>query len=99
MAYEEVKPKPLEETSSFNAEGQVVEGKLLEIREDIGKNHSNVYVIETKEGLKNFWGANALDPLMDNVSAGSKVKITVLSMTHKFPNGRVGKNFKVEVDK
>ena len=98
MAYKEVTPAALGSTKKFSAEGQVVEGKLLEIREDVGTNESNVYVLETAGGKEEYWGANALDPLMANVAVGSKVRITVLSTTHKFPNGRVGKNFKVEVD-
>ena len=98
MTYKEVTPATFGNTKKFSEQGQVVEGKLLEVREDVGKNGSNVYVIETAAGKEEYWGANALDPLLENVPTGSKVKVTLLDTAHKFPNGRVGKNFKVEVD-
>lgn len=93
MAYEEV--KPMGTAKAFSNEGQVVEGILEEVRENIGPNENTIYKINGQE----YWGTNALNPLMGSVAVGSKVRITLLSLSHKFPNGRVGKNFKVEVDR
>ena len=92
MTYEEV---------SIGAEmhkfvvGEAVEGTLKQKRTEVGKNESNVYTV----GEKTFWGTSALDLLMDGIKQGDKVRITLLDENYKFPSGRVGRNFKVEVDK
>lgn len=86
-------------TLKFEKQGQVVEGELLEVRENVGPNESTVYVISTKNGVEQYWGANALDPSMTSVKIGEKVRITLTDLDFKFPNGRRGKNFKVEVDR
>lgn len=92
MAYKEV--SPLGKAKKFETIGQVVEGKLERVQEEVPPNDSTIYTIDGQE----YWGANALDPLMKAVKIGQKVKITLLDLNFKFPNGRVGKNFKVEVD-
>lgn len=72
-----------------------VEGELTNIQREVGKNESNVYTVADKT----FWGTSALDLLMSRVKVGDKIRITLIDEQHKFPSGRVGKNFKVEVDK
>ena len=72
-------------------EGQVIEGILENIREDVGVNKSNIYTINGHE----YWGASHLDQLMQNVSIGSLVKIEITNPNYKFPNGRTGRFFKV----
>ena len=92
MVFEEV---------SFGAEmhefklNEPVEGELKEVKEDIGPNKSKVYTV----GEKTFWGTSALDALMQGVSVGKKVRLTLIATDHKFPSGRTGRNFKVEVDR
>lgn len=92
MAYEEVKFGG--DTLSWE-QGMVVEGKLDTIKEEIGTNKSTVYVIN---GVQ-YWGTKVLDAIMQNVKIGDKIKITCTDNDHTFPNGRHGRNFKVEVDK
>ena len=92
MGYEEVKLGA--EMHKFEI-GVPVEGILKEKRTEVGKNESNVYTVEDKT----FWGTSALDLLMSGIKTGSKVRITLTDENYKFPSGRVGKNFKVELDK
>ncbi len=92
MAYEEVKLGA--EMHKFVV-GVPVEGVLEEKRTEVGKNESNVYTV----GDKTFWGTSALDLLMSGIKQGSKVKVTLIDENFNFPSGRVGKNFKVEIDK
>lgn len=96
MAYKEV--SALGGAKKFSEKGQVVEGKLVEIQTEVGPNESNIYVLDTSKGRESYWGANALDPLMKNVAIGKKVRITCTDTDYKFPNGRRGKNFKVEIE-
>lgn len=92
MAYEEIK-------FGGNAhnwkKGDLVEGKLESVREEIGPNKSTIYVIDGEQ----YWGTNTLDVLMEQVEVNKKVKIACVDDNHKFPNGRVGRLFKVEVER
>ena len=72
-----------------------VEGVLESVKEDVGPNNSKVYKVS---GIS-FWGTRALDVLLSDVPVGTKVRITLVDENFKFPNGRFGKNFKVEVDR
>lgn len=72
-----------------------VEGEYKDVQKEVGENKSYVYTV----GDKTFWGASALDLLMSKVEVGSKLRITLVEENYKFPSGRVGKNFKLEVDK
>lgn len=92
MTYEEVK---IGGEMHVFIKDETVEGEVKEIRENVGPNNSMVYLV----GDKQFWGTSALDLLMSSIKVGNKVKITLIDDKHKFPSGRVGRNFKVEVDK
>lgn len=75
---------------------EAVEGVLEEVREDVGKNKSNVY----KVGGKSFWGTTSIDQGMANIKVGEKVRITLVDENFKFPgSNRTGRLFKVEVDR
>ena len=79
--------------------GKAVEGKLLEVAQDIGEYNSKIYKLETKDGKElRFWGASALDVLMRGIPIGTTVRVTLTDPDFKFPSGRRGKNFKVETD-
>ncbi len=80
--------------------GVSVEGILTDKRTEVGKNESNVYTLKDANGdSKTFWGTSALDLLMSGIKVDSKVKVTLTDENFKFPSGRVGKNFKVEIDR
>ena len=92
MAYEEVKFGT--ELHKFRL-NEPVEGILKEIREDVGPNESTIYTV----GDTSFWGASALDPLMKGAKVGQKVRVTLVNEAKKFPSGRIGREFKVEIDR
>ena len=92
MAYEEVNIGA--EMHKFEV-NKPIEGKFTDLRKEVGPNESNVYTV----GDKTFWGTSALDLLMSKVQVGQKIRVTLIDEDHKFPSGRIGKNFKVEVDK
>lgn len=92
MAYEEVNVG--EEMYKFEL-NKPIEGKLKEVKEDIGANKSKVYYV----GDYTFWGTSSLDLMMSSVKEGDQVRITLTDENFKFPSGRSGKNFKVEIDK
>lgn len=71
-----------------------IEGKYTEINKEVGKNSSNVF----KVGEYVFWGTAELDILMSKVTIGQQLRITLLDENFKFPTGRTGRHFKVEVD-
>ena len=93
MAYEEVKFGG--EMHQFILDAPL-EGVLEEVREDVGKNQSNVY----KVSGKSFWGTTSIDQGMAAVEIGQKVRITLVDEAYVFPGSRrVGRLFKVEVDR
>lgn len=92
MAYENVELGT--EMHKFVLNEQV-QGEYKEVREGVGENKSHVYTV----GDKTFWGTSALDLLMSKVTIGDRLRITLTHENYKFPSGREGKNFKVEVDK
>jgi len=78
-------------------EGDSVEGKLLEIKENVGPNKSNVYVLETPEGEKvGIWGSTVIDGRLNGVKAGQEIAIEYLGM-EEGKNGREYKDFKIGV--
>lgn len=93
VKYREVNP----DFWSYDKEGDYVEGVLMKKQENVGKNKSHLYSLNTKEGFKNVWGATILDKRMEFVDVGSVVKITYQGLTQKKDGSRVAKMFKVEL--
>lgn len=95
MAYTEVNPTDW----TYQDEGDFIEGILLQKQVKIGVNESNLYSIETPEGVKNVWGAAILDSRMALTTVGDKIKITFKGLAEAKPGKNPAKIFKVEIDK
>ena len=94
MAYEEISPS----SWTPKEKGDLVEGKLINKRTNVGVNESNAYDIETSDGQFMVWGSAVLDQRMEYVNVGDMVKITFKGL-EKNSKGQDTKIFKVEVDK
>ena len=81
-------------------EGDSIEGVLMSVKEDVGVNHSNVYVLRTPEGeLVGVWGSTVLDARMSVVRPGQTVAIEYLGKkAKKDGKGKPYKDFFVGVD-
>ena len=95
MTYQEVNPTDFK----FENEGDFIEGILVQKQKDIGVNESNLYSIETPEGVKNVWGSAILDSRMALTTVGDKIKITFNGLAEAKPGKNPAKIFKVEIDK
>jgi len=95
MAYQEVNPTDFK----FENVGNFIEGTLVQKQADIGVNKSNLYSIETPDGVKNVWGSAILDSRMALTKEGDKVKITFNGLAEAKPGKNPAKIFKVEIDK
>ncbi len=94
MTYKEINPSDW----TYQNDGDLIEGILVQSQKNIGINKSNLYSIETPEGVKNVWGASILDSRMNFVKIGSKVKITYKGLAEAKGGKNPAKIFKVEVD-
>jgi len=75
--------------------GDAIEGVLIQKKENVGINNSNLYSLETKGGLVSLWGCTVLDDRMEFVSVGEYVRITYKGLV-KNKRGQDVKLFKVE---
>lgn len=62
-------------------EGDEIEGVLINKETEVGVNESNLYQLETKEGIKSVWGSTVLDQRMKLVNIGDHLKIIYKGMT------------------
>jgi len=92
MAYKEIEIE-LKEAKKW-VKDLVVEGKLESVQDEVGEHNSKIFTIAGEE----YWGANALNGKMSQIKIGQKVRVTCIDEARKFDNGRVGKDFKVEVE-
>ena len=95
MTYKEINP----EVWTYENDGDFVEGFVVNKEDNVGKNESWMYSIETPEGVKSVWGSAVLDARMTFVKIGDKVKITYKGLGEAKPGRSAPKIFKVEVDK
>lgn len=88
MAVDKTKFKPVEgmttdgtwpEKGQKLAVGASIEGRLIEVKSDIGKHESKIYVIETADGKKiGVWGSTVLDTKLGSVAIGKMVAVEFL---------------------
>lgn len=95
MTYQEINPT----TWKPENEGDFIEGVLVTSEDNVGKNNSWVYNIETPEGVKSVWGSAVLDMRMTFVKIGDKVKITFKGLGEAKPGRSPPKIFRVDVDR
>ena len=96
MAFKELNPTEWKPTVN----GDSVEGTLCQVQENIGKNDSMLYNLETAEGIKSVWGSAILNSRMALVKVGDKIRITYKGLSKDAKEGRnPAKIFMVEIDR
>lgn len=75
-----------------------IEGKLVDIKSDVGPNESMLYVLSTKEGKISVWGSTVLDTKFSNIENGSLVRIEPQGKVKSEKTGREYQDFKVFSD-
>ena len=76
--------------------GATVQGVYLTKEENVGENHSNVYTIETKNGLVSVWGSSVLDSKFKVIQPGDEIKIKYLGKAKSEKTNREYHDFDVE---
>ena len=96
MVFKEINP----ESWLYEKDGDSIEGVLIAIRHEVGKNKATIYTVEIQPGLfKQIWGSTILDQRMSFVSVGKKIRITYKGLAEKTNKAKnPAKIFKVEVD-
>lgn len=93
MAFEKVKVGTWEPS-----EGDVVEGVLVKVEEDIGAHNSKMYHIKTEDGPLSVWGSTMLDLIMEFIPVGMKIRITFKGLGKAKGGNKPPKLFDVEQD-
>jgi len=70
-------------------------GLLIQKKENVGDNHSMLYVIETKDGNVSAWGSTVLDNKMSTAKVGEEVMIEYVGKVKNPKTGREYHDFKV----
>jgi len=82
----------------FEKVGDSIEGKLVDVRSEIGENKSMMYDLQAGEKLWSLWGSTVLDGKMHRVKKGDFVKIVFLGeKPSEKRKGRMYKDFQVFV--
>src|ERR1700753_526332 len=74
-----------------------IEGKLVEIKQDIGPNESMLYILKTAKGKVSVWGSTVLDTKFSGIDNGSLVRIEPQGKVKSEKTGREYQDFKVFV--
>jgi len=93
----ENKWKKIEPADAWDFEvNKVLVGTYLDVAEDVGENHSNLYSIRLKDGsVVPMWGSKILDVRLKNVEAGDEVKIEYKGMKEAAKGGRTYHDYDV----
>lgn len=84
---------------TYEKQGESIEGFLRDKRFDVGKNESNMYVLEKEDGsLVSIWGSAILDQKINLIKLESYIRVTFEGKKDIGKNMAV-KLFKVEVAK
>ncbi|WP_321421738.1 hypothetical protein [uncultured Methanobacterium sp.] len=78
------------------AVGESLQGKYIDLEENVGKFKSNLYTIRTNEGEIKIWGSTVLDELMRKVNLNNEVRITFNGKQPSKSGKNPWKDFKVE---
>lgn len=65
------------------------------VETNVGPNNSNMYNLETPDGIVGVWGTTLLDARLKNLKIGEEVKIVYLGKTTSPKSGREYHNFEV----
>jgi len=73
-----------------------IEGVLIERKEKVGPNNSNMYMLElADQSIMGVWGTSVLDVRLGNLKVGEEVRIVYLGKTKSEKTGRSYHNFDV----
>ena len=95
MVYEENVPGIHE----FKEDGDMVEGVLIKVQENVGPQNSALYTLEVNEKPESIWGCAILDQRMLGIKIGEKIRVTFKGVGEASPGKNAPKMFKVEVDR
>jgi hypothetical protein len=77
-------------------EKKEIAGVLVDVQEDVGKNHSMLYTIETKSGERwGVWGSTVIDVRMRTAEIGQEIKFEYLGNKKSPTSGREYKDFNI----
>jgi hypothetical protein len=85
------------ETIEFVKDGDGVEGELVDVRTNVGKNNSMMYDLEVGGKLVSVWGSTVLDVRMRRVKKGDFVRIVFRGLVPATKEHREYKNFDVGI--
>lgn len=74
----------------------VLEGVFKEVKKSLGKNETNLYMIESNNDLYGVWGSTSLKEKLDQVKVDEAVRIEFLGM-RKSKNGHEYRHFDVSI--
>jgi hypothetical protein len=84
----------IESGTTWDKEKPLV-GLLIQKKENVGDNNSNLYVIETKDGNVSAWGSTVLDNKMSTAKVGEEVMIEYVGKKKNPKTGRDYHDYKV----
>ena len=76
-------------------QGDTIQGKYKTVKQEVGQNESNLYLLETEEGEYGVWGSAVIDSRMSEVPLGSMVKIVYKGKATGEKSGREYKDFDI----
>ena len=73
-----------------------VSGRYIDKKENLGKNHSNLYILQQPDGSEvSVWGSSVLDNNFNRIQLQSEVRIVYLGRETNDKTGRTFKNFDI----
>ena len=76
--------------------GETLQGKYIDLEENVGQFKSKLYTIKTSQGEMKVWGSKVLDELMKKVDMGLEVRITYNGKQPSKTGKNPWKDFKLE---
>lgn len=85
----------INESSDAWDEKEAVQGIYKSSKMNVGPNKSNMYMLETTDGLKGVWGSTVLNTKFEQIPVGAEVRVEYLGKA-KGKTGTEYKNYKVQ---
>jgi len=79
--------------------GALLRGVFMLLETNVGDNNSNIYNVETKDGMKAFWGSSLLDDRFKDLEPGDLLHIKYLGMKKSKAGGREYHDFETKISK
>jgi hypothetical protein len=79
-----------------SVKNKTLEGVYVKTESNVGRNHSNMYYFEGKDGKQiKIWGNTVLDSRFKNLAPGELVKVEYLGLAKGAKSGKNFHNFEV----